>query len=723
MTTEEGKGNKVHNSNAHTDINFSESMKHKAKYSISTENEIYRIFIYGNDREREPIEFFSLNKADLEVFQTWTQETLKRFLNKKIYEYYDIQELLDRLKGDPNLRPRETLSINNIKLLNEEYTIVNPALDILPDGPLIITQSQFVERVKTRFIKKLVNGKRVEESEIYTIKEPVNVTYTSRGEFFETTTSEFERRNLYAKIPSDLIPGRWSVPSRMEFLGGKAPQIDPYSLYKEINNLYNQYIDFNDTRGGPALNAVYSMLTYVYPISDSLPYLKFEGEIGSGKSKIGQIHSLIDFNGTLTVSATPASLYRTIEEERPTIVIDELENTNSDNEMIQTLIPILNAGYNKLAKVTRIEGDGASRKRVKFSAYGPKIICAINPILASLASRSYVIRLISSLNPEKANLEVIETNPEWQTVRDKLYLFAMQNYSKISEFAKNRQIKNILNLTGREWQKAYPLLTIAYYVAQFAPEKEGERLVSDITDFITQTTEEKIAETANSYEADIIYVVLRKTLEELEKVSQNKRTLTTIVTIPQLDIALEVGGREGFDVESPKFNKTSYSRKVGLKMRNIGLTIKTIAGTGNYTSIQTDLQHILNAIARYKIQIQDVDISNLTSLTSLTSLIQKLKKWVGLITDATLVSSEGDGDEKNKDKLGWDYYKVKIGFSYTFEKAGETQTVICKEGEVRKLSNTNAILHRAYVEKACPNGHWDPNSRECIVDMRADSNE
>ena len=721
MNTKENEDNKAQDSNTPSNINSSTPPKHKARYAISLDNGIYQIFIYGDNRERDPIGFFNLSSGDLKAFQAWTNESLKRLLSEKICQYYDISELLNMLKGDPNLKPKEILPTSNIKLLDEEYTIVNPALDLLPDGSLIITQSQFVERLKTRIVKKVVNGRKVEESEVYTIKEPINITYTSKGEFFETTASEFEKRNLYAKIPSDLIPGRWSVQSRMEFLSGKASQIGPYLLYKKINNLYDQYIDFHETKGGPAINAVYSMLTYIYPIFDSLAYLKFEGEIGSGKTKIGQIHSLIDFNGTLSVSATPASLYRTIEDERPTVVIDELENTDSDSEIVQAIIPILNSGYNKFAKVTRIEPDGVGRKRVRFSAYGPKIICAINPLLASLASRSYVIRLISSLNPEKANLEVIESDPKWQAIRDELYLFAMQNYQKIQELVKSKQIKNTLNLTGREWEKAYPLLTISYYIAQFAPE-EGKKLISDITDFITQTREERSAEIANSWEADIIYVVLRKTFEELEKINEDKRLLTTIVTIPQLEIALEVGGREGFDVESPKFNKTSYSRKVGLKLRNMGLTIKTIASTGNFTSIQTDLKHVLNAIARYKIQIQDVDTSNLTSLTSLTSLTQKLKKWVGLASEGDLVNLKDDWDKRNKNNSDWGYFKVIDGFDFYSD---SNKKYRFKKGQVIKFPVIKApkYIQDGFLKPACPGGVWDPVSKECIPDLGGINND
>ena len=83
-------------------------------------------------------------------------------------------------------------------------------------------------------------------------------------------------------------------------------------------------------------------------------------------------------------------------------------------------------------------------------------------------------------------------------------------------------------------------------------------------------------------------------------------------------------------------------------------------------------------------------------------------------------SQEPELNEKNNTS---DYFKILVPFQYEFETNGRTIKVNCKEGEIRKLSNKNAILHRAYVEKACPNGHWDPVSRECISDMGADSNE
>ena len=66
--------------------------------------------------------------------------------------------------------------------------------------------------------------------------------------------------------------------------------------------------------------------------------------------------------------------------------------------------------------------------------------------------------------------------------------------------------------------------------------------------------------------------------------------------------------------------------------------------------------------------------------------------------------------------FGTDFYRIKIAFQYEFEKDGRTIKVNCREGEVRKLSEKTAVLHRAYLEKACPKGHWDSIEKQCIAD-------
>ncbi|MEM3859371.1 MAG: hypothetical protein QW478_08185, partial [Candidatus Micrarchaeaceae archaeon] len=76
------------------------------------------------------------------------------------------------------------------------------------------------------------------------------------------------------------------------------------------------------------------------------------------------------------------------------------------------------------------------------------------------------------------------------------------------------------------------------------------------------------------------------------------------------------------------------------------------------------------------------------------------------------------------DGFGTDYYRIITPFQYQFEKNGETIKVVCKEGQVRKLTNKVAISYRPYVERACPDGSfWDPVSWECITSLGGNNDE
>ena len=157
-------------------------------------------------------------------------------------------------------------------------------------------------------------------------------------------------------------------------------------------------------------------------------------------------------------------------------------------------------------------------------------------------------------------------------------------------------------------------------------------------------------------------------------------------------------------------------------MRNMGLTIKTVTGTGNYASIETNLKHILDAIVRYNIQIPDIntnELTNIINLTNLTNLTEKLKKWVSLVS---LVSLEGDGSNQNEKNSNWDYFKVVDDFDFY---SNSDKKYRFKKGQVIKFSVIKAgeYISKGLIKPACPNGHWDPNSRECISDMGGNNNE
>ena len=87
----------------------------------------------------------------------------------------------------------------------------------------------------------------------------------------------------------------------------------------------------------------------------------------------------VAFNASLCVSATPAVLFRLIEETRPTLLVDEAEALDTDNrrvEFFDMFTPIALAGIRGLHATTEdrcialVMPRGADRARVNASEAG-----------------------------------------------------------------------------------------------------------------------------------------------------------------------------------------------------------------------------------------------------------------------------------------------------------------------------------------------------------------
>src|SRR5262249_28039287 len=78
-----------------------------------------------------------------------------------------------------------------------------------------------------------------------------------------------------------------------------------------------------------------------------------------------------------TTNISPASLYRVIEKEHPTLLMDESQSiSRRGSETSEVIREILNAGIGKNAKVLRCGGD-RMEEIVEFSVYGPKVFAMI----------------------------------------------------------------------------------------------------------------------------------------------------------------------------------------------------------------------------------------------------------------------------------------------------------------------------------------------------------
>src|SRR5262249_37092183 len=89
-----------------------------------------------------------------------------------------------------------------------------------------------------------------------------------------------------------------------------------------------------------------------------------------GKTRVLAILKWLAPRGMSPASVTPAVLYRIIEKDRPTLLIDEADRTVADNQGLQG---ILNASHKRpAATVPRCEGDDHQVRW--FSTWAPKAV-------------------------------------------------------------------------------------------------------------------------------------------------------------------------------------------------------------------------------------------------------------------------------------------------------------------------------------------------------------
>jgi len=157
--------------------------------------------------------------------------------------------------------------------------------------------------------------------------------------------------------------------------------------------------------------------TWAVEVSDPSPYLAVtSAEMRSGKTRLLEILELLVRNPWRTGRITPAALYRKIESDAHTLLLDEWDATaRGDQEFSETLRGILNAGHRRNGKVSVCAPKSAGYQPTDYSVFCPKVIAGIAklrriarqrtqqglPVCAHALEETYTISGISGTGVEQ----------------------------------------------------------------------------------------------------------------------------------------------------------------------------------------------------------------------------------------------------------------------------------------------------------------------------------
>jgi hypothetical protein len=265
-------------------------------------------------------------------------------------------------------------------------------------------------------------------------------------------------------------------------------------ILKRIEEKFSQYVELAEGDESKLLLSLWCIGTYFHRLFKAYPYMLLNGPKASGKTRTLEVVQQIAFNSILSAGMSTASLFRLIENLRPTMLIDEGEALY-DKERKEGFREVLLSGYRNGAKTYRVEEsskDGIKQMVVKeFDLYSPKMLANIQGLEDVLESRCISIVMKPALDQEIANRELDIDDPDWISIRDDIYFLLMKSWKEIKQHYK--ETKNDGTFRNREWELWHPMIALARFfgadkqatIMEYAKEKVEESRMEETS----QTTD------------------------------------------------------------------------------------------------------------------------------------------------------------------------------------------------------------------------------------------
>jgi len=170
----------------------------------------------------------------------------------------------------------------------------------------------------------------------------------------------------------------------------RAVPADPARLIQELETFFADRAHL--PKGAALVLSYFALNTWTFKLFDTVPYLLLESAVpGCGKSTVIRLLSAISRRSRKASSLTEAVMFRLIDAETPTLLVDEAETIEGRSDRAEALRAIAHEGYKRGGQVPRCEGEGHDVRW--FDVYCPKAFAAIGGLTGALLDRCLVIHI------------------------------------------------------------------------------------------------------------------------------------------------------------------------------------------------------------------------------------------------------------------------------------------------------------------------------------------
>ena len=318
---------------------------------------------------------------------------------------------------------------------------------------------------------------------------------TMKGAILETKQQRAEENQPTAF--SDDMP----EPSGPEPVNIHPEPVAGNDLLNELFNTYAMYVVLPEH--GATTLSLWTLHTYMLDAAEATPILAIESpEKRCGKTRLMSVLSETAYETMAASNISPASLFRSMEKWRPTLLIDEGDSFLKDNEELRG---VLNSGHTRsTAYVIRCQGD--EHEPTKFSTWGAKAIALIGKLSGTLEDRSIVIAMRRKKKGEGVErLRLDRDKATFLAIRQKCTRFAKDNIEalieadpSIPDMLHDRAADNwrpliaIADLGGGEWSIKARQAALALSGMVDDNEAAGILLLRDIHEYFPQSGTDRV---------------------------------------------------------------------------------------------------------------------------------------------------------------------------------------------------------------------------------------
>lgn len=273
-------------------------------------------------------------------------------------------------------------------------------------------------------------------------------------------------------------------------------------LFNELIEFIHKYVDIDETF--ESLSALYILMSWLHDSFSVVPYLRFLGDYGSGKSRAMATVGSLCWRPISLVAASPAFIYRILDLfGNLTIMIDEFD-MGDHSDYTAEMTKIINSGYKEGAYVGRVDKvempNGGSEMMPKaHPTFGPKIFAMRQPF-PDAATNSRCLTKEMNGGHVRADVPVYIDTGDFQAEADKLR--AKLLHFRLSKWQEKIEVD--LQAGDRSLPARLRELTVAMRAII-----HDDKLVDALDAFVMETNRQMMAERQETLTARVLEGILK----------------------------------------------------------------------------------------------------------------------------------------------------------------------------------------------------------------------